>query len=121
MTLVKGSVVDYGGVLFVLAADVDAEPSVPPKVYPKLLWDKNSDEATADSPASEVTLGADGFTFDHPPTAEELAALEPVPVVAEPAPVADPVAEPVAVDESEGPTFGAADDDTHEKRSRKKK
>jgi hypothetical protein len=113
MKLVTGSVVDYGGVLYVLAADVDAEPAVPPKVYPKLLWDKDGKEATADSPADEVTLGAEGFTFDHVPTAEELAALEPAPVV-EP----EPVAEPVAVDESEEATFGPPDDDTHEKRGK---
>ena len=110
MKLVTGSVVDYGGVAYVLAADVDADPAVPPKVYPKLLWDKNSAEATADSPAEEVTLGADGFTFDHPPTAEELAALNP------PAPVAEPVAAEPVEDEPEGPTFGDASDDTHEKR-----
>ena len=118
-TIPAGSTVVYNSAEYVLAADVDAAPVVPPKVYPKLLWDKNSVEAAAVNAEDEATKRADGFTFDHRPTSEDLAATASTSPAEPPAEL--PAEVPPPDPENEPATFGASDDDTHAKKGSKKK
>lgn len=69
--------------------------------YPKLLWLKNGQEVTVHADSEVQKLIEDGVYA--PPTE------------------AQAVSDESAPDEPEGPTFGPPDDDTHAKRSRKKK
>ncbi len=75
--------------------------------YPKLLWLKNGQEVTVHADSEVQKLIEDGV---YTP-----------PVKTAPPEAGEAVSDETAPDEPEGPTLGPPDDDTHAKRSRKKK
>ena len=86
--------------------------------YPRLMWSPDGVEITVPTAEVEAEKRAEGYRVT---AAEPLADPAPETVVFDPQ-ESDPLTFGAADDGTgEGPTEGASDDDTHEKKSKRKK